>query len=70
MKENTTIEMEYDKCKWEKGELDNEPNRIEFEHSGYDCMAIRNHESPTGYVDPWDNPCVLEEIEKCFLKIH
>lgn len=42
---------EYDKSRWKKGEWDTEPDRVDFIHSGFSCMLIRNlHGNWCGYV--------------------
>ena len=45
------LEHKIDRTDWPKGEWDNEPNRVDFVHAGYACLALRNHNGVCcGYV--------------------
>lgn len=66
--------VEYQKEKWGRGPWDHEPDRIEWEHAGFDCLAIRNIMGVwCGYVAvPAGHPLYRIDYNRAdnFVKVH
>jgi hypothetical protein len=51
MQEPAVAEFNVPKCDWPAGPWHNEPDRVDFEHAGFACLALRNHYGAwCGYV--------------------
>lgn len=62
----------YDKSNWSRGEWDNEPDRVDFIHSGFSCFILRNTlGSWCGYVGvPETHSCFGKDYDNVDVDIH
>jgi hypothetical protein len=66
------FELKIDKSTWPDGPWKNEPDREQWQHAGYACLAVRNHHGNwCGYVGVDSaHPLYGKSYDDCDVEVH